>query len=217
MRKHCLVLAGPSGVGKSTVADLLMANEPSYKLSISATTRARRDGESDDYIHIKKEEFASLITSGEMLEYTEYNGNFYGTPKSEIDRILDLSANPLLILDLKGVESIKQADLDIPVYTVYIYEDINVVEQRLYDRDLKSEPSSEKFLSFMKRKKQNIADYMSLAQMVDFIDAFVENSDAEGCASELLSLLKRLDSGESFDIEKSEISKSLRLSAEQKQ
>ena len=79
-----IVISGPAGSGKGTVnAHLLQTGEFAY--SVSATTRAPRPGEVDgvNYHYITKEEFLSRIESGDMLEYTEYCGNYYGTPRKE--------------------------------------------------------------------------------------------------------------------------------------
>ena len=77
-----LVFSGPSGVGKDTVLHELLRQNDSVRLSVSATTRSPRPGEIDgkDYFFVTREHFQEMIERGEMLEYAEYCGNYYGTP-----------------------------------------------------------------------------------------------------------------------------------------
>ena len=201
----CLAIAGPSGVGKSTVAERLMSDDKSFALSISATTRERRsDGESD-YIHMDRESFEALIEKGDMLEYTEYNGNLYGTPRQQIEKIAASGKNPLLILDLNGIKSLKTKDIGVKVVSVYIYEDINVIEQRLYDRYLKDEPTAEKLSSFVKRKNQNISDYVNLAQYAEYFDFLLKNEELDKAVSELKELIASSEAQELSPTEKQKV------------
>ena len=183
-----VVIAGASGSGKTSVAKGLIANHPDlYSLSRSATSRpVREDDEGkNEYIFSSREEFISKIDSGDVVEYTEYSGNLYGTPRSELERIIEEGKNPVLVLDMNGVKSFKAADLAFPVYTFYVYEHINVIEQRLYDRDLKDNPTLEAFLSFQKRKNVNIEDYLKASEYSGCIDAYIRNSDLDSCISAL--------------------------------
>jgi guanylate kinase len=201
----CLAIAGPSGVGKSTVAERLMSDDKSFALSISATTRERRsDGESD-YIHMDRESFEALIEKGDMLEYTEYNGNLYGTPRQQIEKIAASGKNPLLILDLNGIKSLKTKELGVKVVSVYIYEDINVIEQRLYDRYLKDEPTAEKLSSFVKRKNQNISDYVNLEQYAEYFDFFLKNEELDKAVSELKELIASSEAQELSHTERQKV------------
>ena len=86
-----LVISGPSGSGKGTVIGILRELCPNLGLSVSATTRAMREGEAEgvDYYFKTREQFEELIAEGGVLEYTVYNGNYYGTLKSEAERLLD--------------------------------------------------------------------------------------------------------------------------------
>ena len=87
-----IVLSGPSGVGKGTVRKAIFDSEANdFQYSISMTTRNKRIGEVEgvDYYFREREEFEQLIASGEMLEYAEYVGNYYGTPLSYVQKTLD--------------------------------------------------------------------------------------------------------------------------------
>ena len=93
-----LVLAGPSGGGKTTVMNELVGSDYGFELVRSATTREKRgDGNDGEYIYLSKDEFSGQIKAGKMLEFTEYGGNLYGTPHSEIERIVKEDKIPLLI------------------------------------------------------------------------------------------------------------------------
>lgn len=212
----CLAIAGPSGVGKSTLARRLMEDDKSFTLSISATTRERRAEEENDYIHMDRESFEALIEKGDMLEYTEYNGNLYGTPRQEIERIVALGKNPLLILDMNGIKSLKTAELGVKVISVYIYDDINVIEQRLYDRYLKSEPTADKLSSFVKRKNQNISDYMNLSEYMNSFDFLVKNEELDVALAELKKIAEgNMEEGTSASYKK-KIAEELYVSAKVK-
>ena len=84
------VISGPSGSGKGTVVEILRKKYPNVGVSVSATSRAPREGEIEgvNYHYKTREQFEELIRNGEVLEYTEYNGNYYGTLKSEAERII---------------------------------------------------------------------------------------------------------------------------------
>lgn len=94
-----IVFSGASGVGKSTVLKLVMAARPDLRFSVSATTRAPREGEVDgvSYFFVTREEFQRMIDRGELLEYDEHFGNLYGTPISQVvsggNVVLDVEPN----------------------------------------------------------------------------------------------------------------------------
>jgi guanylate kinase len=152
-----------------------------------------------------RESFEALIEKGDMLEYTEYNGNLYGTPRQQIEKIAASGKNPLLILDLNGIKSLKTKELGVKVVSVYIYEDINVIEQRLYDRYLKDKPTAEKLSSFVKRKNQNISDYVNLAQYAEYFDFFLKNEELDKAVSELKELIASSEAQELSPTERQKV------------
>lgn len=95
-----IVVSGPSGGGKGTVVRRMREMLPEIGFSVSATTRPPRTGEVDgeDYYFITREKFTAMIGGGEMLEHTEYCGNFYGTPRAEVERVAkDLNISTLFL------------------------------------------------------------------------------------------------------------------------
>jgi len=105
-----IVISAPSGSGKTTIAKAVMAKYPTIEFSISATTRAMRQGESEgvDYFFLKREEFEARIQRGMLVEWEEIYGNLYGTLKSEVDRALSQGHVMLFDIDVKGGLSIKR-------------------------------------------------------------------------------------------------------------
>jgi len=105
MRKGLLILiSGPSGTGKGTVCDLLRQKHPEIFYSISATTRQPRPGEQDgvNYYFYTKEKFREMIDQGQLLEWAEVYGNFYGTPKQKVLDRLEAGEDILLEIDTQG-------------------------------------------------------------------------------------------------------------------
>lgn len=105
MRKGLLILiSGPSGTGKGTVCDLLRQKHPEISYSISATTRQPRLGEQDgvNYYFYTKEKFREMIDQGQLLEWAEVYGNFYGTPKQKVLDRLEAGEDILLEIDTQG-------------------------------------------------------------------------------------------------------------------
>ncbi len=197
--KKVLILAGPSAGGKTTVAKELIGANSQFELVRSVTSRTPRgDGHDDEYIYLTNEEFSLGIEHGDVLEYTEYAGALYGTPKSEIDRIINEGRVPLLILDLKGVAALAQA-AEISACSVYIYDDIRVIDQRLYDRYLGQNPSAEALIKYVKRKEQNNADYLAAPDFSGDFYAFVINSSPEECAAEIGKIFSDFSAGNARD------------------
>ncbi|WP_025274765.1 guanylate kinase [Haloglycomyces albus] len=105
------VLAGPSGVGKGSVKALIQQLYPWVWLSVSATTRAPRPGETDgiDYHFVSHERFEAMIAAGEFLEWASFSGNFYGTPRKAVDDQLAAGLPALLEIDLQGARQVRQS------------------------------------------------------------------------------------------------------------
>lgn len=105
-----LVLTGPSGVGKGTLVKLLLARHPELYLSVSATTRSPRPGEIDerDYYFVTKEQFEQMTRSGRLLEWAEYAGNYYGTPRSKVEEKIAQGRVVILEIEVVGARKIKQ-------------------------------------------------------------------------------------------------------------
>ena len=112
-RSRLVVLAGPTAVGKGTVAAYIKQHHPEIHLSVSATTRAPRPGEVDGehYYFVDDAEFDRMIAEGELLEYaTVHNAHRYGTPRTPIERVLAEGRTALLEIDLQGARQVRAAE-----------------------------------------------------------------------------------------------------------
>ncbi|MBP1678543.1 MAG: guanylate kinase [Bacteroidetes bacterium] len=105
-----IVVSGPSGSGKTTIARTLLRDMPSFRFSVSATTRPMRTGEREgvDYHYLSRDEFQRRVAAGEFVEWEEVYGNLYGTLRVEVDGALARGQNLLFDVDVKGALSIKE-------------------------------------------------------------------------------------------------------------
>jgi guanylate kinase len=181
-----LILAGPSAVGKTTVAKRMLSDYPGFGFIRSATTRAPRgDIHDSEYIYLTRPEFEECIQRGEMLEYTEYSGNFYGTPATEIKRIHQSGKTPLLILDLNGVKSLKSGEHFFSAFAVYLWDEPAVLESRLHERQRDAGYTEEAKRIFEARCLANLRDYKSLDNYADCFDLVLKNTDVKESAAEI--------------------------------
>jgi len=131
-----VVISGPSGVGKSTICRRL-AEDPWIEMSVSATTRPRRTGEVDgkDYYFLDRDEFERLIQTGGFVEWAEYVGHLYGTPREQLQRTIDAGRIALLDIDVQGGRQVmKQCPDAVTVFIDPPGGDMSVVEKRLKER-----------------------------------------------------------------------------------
>ncbi len=208
MEKYAVIIAGPSGVGKTTVAEMLIERLGNLEMSRSATTRpVRDDGKADEYIYLSRAEFEAEIAAGGMAEHAEYGGNLYGTPKRELSRILSLGKYPILVLEYNGVLSLKRS-LDYPVFAFYVYEGLDAIRERLMLRD------SANLLKVVARCLENERDYSALPTLTQRFDAFVENKDLDTCVSTICDMIRTLASGKAVMSEEEKLAIATALSKE---
>lgn len=195
-----VIIAGPSAVGKTTVAQYMMEADSRYELVRSVTSRAPRgDGFDDEYIYESREGFERLIREGGVLEHTEYAGNLYGTPRSEIDRICSEGGIPLLILDIEGVKSLGRADGIAPC-SVYVYDDIEVMDERLEARFLSGTPDEAAERRCASRKAQNRKDFLGFPEVADAFYILVHNKRTpKETADEIREIFENFTRGEKKD------------------
>ncbi len=165
MNGKLIVISAPSGSGKTTIVKKILASELNIEFSVSAASRQPRINETNgrDYYFLASEDFMKRINNDEFLEWEEvYKGNFYGTLKSEINRIWEKGNHVIFDVDVKGGLSIKKYD---PKNTLAIFikaPSIKVIEQRLRNRLTDSDETI--------KKRIEKAEYeLSFAQLFDKI------------------------------------------------
>ena len=186
--RYALVLIGPSGVGKTSVANCLLSGSHGFSLVHSGTTRPKRgDGNDGEYIYYTREEFLQKIERGEVLEHTEFGGNLYGTPVDEVNQFFAEGKIPLLVLDMNGAESLYNGDFDFRPVIFYIYEDIKVIEERLIKRETEN-PSGKGMDALYRRLEHNKRDYRHLREVKRIFDAYIKNTKLSEAADEACRL-----------------------------
>lgn len=178
-----VVVAGPSGVGKSTIVRELLARDPQIWLSVSVTTRKPRPGEIDgvDYTFVSNEEFDHLIDSGGLLEWASYAGNRYGTPAEAVARMRTQGRPVILEIEVQGARAVRERAPD--AFLVFIAPpDRETLQARLVGRGTESPE--------ILRERMEIAE-TELAAAPEF-DYVLVNADVQACAGDLLALLADL-------------------------
>ena len=177
-----LVISGPAGSGKGTVIKTLIEKEKDIAYSVSATTRAPRPGEVDgvNYHFITVDDFKSRIEQGGILEYTEYCGNFYGTPKKEAEEVLESGRNLILEIEVEGAGNVKRL---CPEAVLIMLLPPSHAEQEKRLRGRGTEPE-DKILARLAKAREEI-------KQLGLYDYIVYNKDgeAEKCADDIISII----------------------------
>ena len=137
----CLVLSAPSGTGKTTVGELLAAEDSTIVRSVSMTTRSKRPNEKDgeDYRFVSADEFKTKIRQGAFLEWAEvYDGVLYGTPRDTVERVIQSGDVALLVIDVQGGRAVK-AIFPEAVLVFLIPPSMDCLSRRLKQRGLETD------------------------------------------------------------------------------
>lgn len=182
-----IVVSGPAGSGKGTVISKLLSGGD-FVYSVSATTRAPRPGEVNgvNYHFLTRQEFEGRIARGEMLEYTEYCGNYYGTPKKETEKVLAEGKNLLLEIEVQGAANVKRAYPD-AVTVMLLPPSFATQEARLRGRGTETEEKIRLRLAQTKEEMTHVDDYDYVIYNLDgavdeTADRLLSIVHAEGCA-----------------------------------
>ena len=178
-----IVFSGPSGVGKGTVRALFADREElNLAYSISMTSRPMRPGETDgvEYHFVSREEFEKAIANDELLEYAEFVGNYYGTPKAYVEKLRDEGKNVLLEIEVQGASIVKEKCPD-ALSIFLIPPSMEELERRIRGR--KTEP--EEIVQQRLAKAQREMNMMSRYQYV------ICNDDAQLAADIIALIIER--------------------------
>lgn len=181
-RSRLIVLAGPTAVGKGTLAAHIKQHHPELELSVSATTRSPRPGEvhGEHYYFVDDAEFDRLIASGELLEHATVHNRFrYGTPKAPIERALSEGRNVLLEIDLQGARQVRAAAPD-STLVFLLPPSWDELVQRLVGRGTEDDEERSRRLKTAR---------VELASQGEF-DYHVVNDDVPRAAAEVVSLAR---------------------------
>ena len=176
-----LVVSGPSGCGKGTVLSQVFAKQPNTYYSVSATTRAPRPGEVDgvQYHFLTKEAFEEKIAAGQMLEYAQYAGNYYGTPAQAVDAQLAEGKNVVLEIEVQGAKQVKQRRPE-AVMIFIMPPSMKELRRRLTDRGTESQ-------EVIQRRMETARQEMPQAKDYDYI---VFNDTVEEAAEDICAILR---------------------------
>lgn len=180
-RGKTFILCGPSGVGKGTVVARLLASDPTLYFSVSATTRPPRPGEVDGvhYHFLTREQFERWIAADEFLEYAQFVGNLYGTPRRYVDQAMEQGRDVLLDIEIQGAEQVHQKRPE--AVRIYVAPPSWAeLERRLVGRGTED---MEKVRSRLERGKEEFAAAR------DF-DYFVINDTVDRAVGELRAIMR---------------------------
>ncbi len=176
-----IVVSGFSGSGKGTIMKELLNKYPdNYALSISATTRLPREGERDgvEYFFKTTEEFEQMIEDGDLVEYAQYVGNYYGTPRAYVESQLAAGKDVILEIEIQGALKIKERFPE----TVLLFvtpPSAQILKERLVGRGTEDMATIEKRLSRAVEEAQGIENY----------DYLVINDDLAECVEEVHQII----------------------------
>ena len=178
-----IIISGPSGVGKGTIRSFLM-NDELLKLvySISMTTRTPREGEVNgkDYIFTSKEKFEQAIGQGELLEWAEFVGNYYGTPLSVVEDLRNQGKNVLLEIEVQGAMQVREKCPD--ALSIFIIPpNMEELEKRIRGRHSEAE-------EIVQQRLAKAADEMKMIKDYKYV---VCNDDPQLAADMIALIIKR--------------------------
>lgn len=154
------VVSGPSGAGKDTLVDALRARMPRLRYSISATTRPPREGErnGEHYFFLSREDFEGRLGAGKLLEWREYNGHLYGTPREYVERHLADGYDVIMKPEVNGAMAVKRAYPD-AVLIFLVPDRFSNLQERLLARRTETNEQIAERLAIAAQEMKSIRDF----------------------------------------------------------
>ena len=181
-----VVLVAPSGTGKTTLAQRLVADSPDYVFSVSVTTRAPRSGEVNGahYRFVGREEFEAMAGAGDLAEWAEVHGRLYGTPREQLEGAAARGEHVVLDIDVQGARQIRSA---VPSATaVFVLPpDVDTLLARLTGRGTEDPASVARRLRSALRELEAVEEFAYV----------VVNDDLEGCLAAIRGILAGTEKG----------------------
>lgn len=176
-----VVLSAPSGAGKTTIARVLVGSEEDFSFSVSATTRAPRRNETNgvDYWFLSEAEFLGLVNRGELAEWAQVHGDYYGTPKESLVQAGRNGRHVVLDIDVQGAAQIRQAVPDALLLFI-LPPSVDALLQRLKSRGTEEEES-------LLRRLDTALRELEAAESFDY---FIINEDLEAAVEEVRELAR---------------------------
>jgi guanylate kinase len=182
-----VVLAGPSGAGKTTLAQRLVGGSDQYVFSVSATTRDPRNGECDgvDYHFVDEAAFRAMVEDGDFVEWAEVHDRLYGTPRAAIDKAAERGEHVVLDIDVQGARQIRDTVPDATLIFV-LPPNVDIMMARLVGRGTESPDAVARRLRTALTELEAVDDFDyvvvndDLGRSVDAIKAIVERRDGAG-------------------------------------
>ena len=177
-----LVLSSPSGAGKTTISRRLLEIEDDLTMSVSATTRRKRPGETEgkDYYFTDNQSFGERVNRGELLEHAKVFDYYYGTPRAPVEKALSAGRDVLFDIDWQGTQQIYEQAGDDLVRVFILPPSIEALENRLVSRGQNTDESIQRRLSEAS---------LEMASAVDF-DYLIVNGDFDVALTQLLSVMR---------------------------
>ena len=176
-----VVISGPSAVGKDTIIERLLKLDANLRYSVSFTTRPKRDYEVDGvhYSFVTKPNFEELVGRGEFLEWAEYNGYYYGTSRTRVEKLQRQGLDVVLKIEVRGAEQVREKRPD----GVFIFIAPPSMEELLKRREERGSDNQKDI-----EERQRLAQWeMSFAQYYDYV---VTNEDAQVASNDVMEIIR---------------------------